>query len=42
MNLTDVDRNMDLRYSECVAGRGDIDVTWIGRPAACSGNFEVN
>ncbi len=26
MNLADVDRNMDLRYSECKAGRGDIDV----------------
>ncbi len=42
MNLTDVDRNMDLRYSECVAGRGDIDVTWIDRPTACPGNFQVN
>ena len=42
MNLTDVDRNMDLRYNECAAGRGDIDVTWIGRPASCSGNFQVN
>ncbi len=32
MNLTDVDRNMDLRYSECVAGRGEvsIDGTLVG------------
>ena len=42
MNLTDVDRNMDLRYSECIASRGDIDVTWRGRPTECRGNFQVS
>ncbi len=42
MDLTDVDRNMDLRYNECAAGRGDIYVTWTGRSTRCQGNFQVN
>ena len=43
MNLMDVDRTMDMRYSECAAGIGDIEihVTWRDR-ANCIGNFQVN
>ncbi len=42
MNLTDVDRNMDFRYSECISSRGDIDITWIGTSTSCPGNFQVS
>ncbi len=43
MSLTDVDSNMDLRYSECAAGNGNIVVIWNRRHNNhCPGDFQVN
>ena len=42
ISLEDVDRTMESRFNECIAGRGDIDPAWDITVVECQGNFQVS
>ena len=41
ISLADIDRTMERRFNECMAGRGDIDPAWDITIVECQGNFQV-
>ena len=41
ISLEDIDRTMESRFNECMAGRGDIDPAWDITIVECQGNFQV-
>ena len=45
INLADIDRTMERRFNECMAGNGDIDLAWGIEGVICQGNegnFQVS
>ena len=45
INLADIDRTMERRFNECMAGNGDIELTWGIEGMRCrgnEGNFQVS
>ena len=45
INLEDIDRTMERRFNECMAGNGDIDLAWGIEGVICQGNegnFQVS